>query len=186
MPNQPLAGKLNARDKMTGNHSIQKEELNPSERIREAIGEESVASFSRRCDIGDSTIRKYLDGSLPNSVNLVAIADTANVNIEWLATGRGSKMRGSASNVEELAAARAINLRNAIAHGLNPSHPSSSINIDDVARLTLAIEAVEEGLDGAYRTLPPEKRAKLIAAAYDLLIDMEQKDNVVKFIKLAA
>ncbi|MCX7258547.1 MAG: hypothetical protein NTZ64_18025 [Polaromonas sp.] len=140
--------------------------MNPSERIREAIGEESVASFSRRSGIGDSTIRKYLDGALPNSINLVAIADAANVNIEWLATGRGPKMRGAPVSTIPLAA--------------------SSVNVDDLERLELAVESVEEGLAATHRTLPPSRYAQLIVAVYDLLADMDQKDNVIKFIKLAA
>ncbi len=170
MANQPLASKLNALDKTRGNHSIQKEELNPSERIREAIGEESVASFSRRSGIGDSTIRKYLDGALPNSINLVAIADAANVNIEWLATGRGPKMRGAA-----LAAV--------------PSAPAEPINLD---QLTVAISAVEEGLDAIERHLPPAKHAQLIVSAYGMLGELHQRDmaaqrrNLVQLIKTAA
>lgn len=171
MANQPLKGELNALEKTRGSHSIQKEELNPSERIRQTIGDESVASFSRRCNIGDSTLRKYLDGSLPNSINLVAIADAANVNIEWLATGRGPRQRGAASI---------------------PTIPPASlqaesiVNLEDLDRLELAIEAVEEGLGALYREMTIAKRAKLIVAAYDLLIDMDQKDNVVKLIKRAA
>lgn len=171
MANQPLKGELNALDKTRGRHSIQKEELNLSERIRQTIGDESVASFSRRCNIGDSTLRKYLDGALPNSINLVAIADAANVNIEWLAAGRGPKQRGAAS-IPTIAPA--------------PPQVESTINLEDLDRLELAIEAVEEGLNTLYRELPPAKRAKLIVAAYDLLIDMDQKDNVVKLIKRAA
>lgn len=172
MANQPLAGKLNAPAKTMGNHSIQKEELNPSERIREAIGEESVASFSRRCDIGDSTIRKYLDGALPNSINLVAIADAANVNIEWLATGRGPKQRGAS-----VSAAPAASLT------------ADPINLD---QLTVAISAVEEGLTSIRRTLPPSKHAQLIISAYGMLGELHQRDmaaqrrNLVQLIKTAA
>lgn len=177
MANQSLTGKLNALDKTRGIHSIQKEELNPSERIREAIGEESVASFSRRCDIGDSTIRKYLDGALPNSINLVAIADTANVNIEWLAAGRGPKQRG------------------AMAQPALAPQPTQSLDEQLLAR---SIGAVEEGLRAVDRSLPPDKHAKLIQAAYNLLGRLEASDKiadqaiskareqVIEFIKLAA
>lgn len=174
-------------DRSSNGHIRKNESDAFTKRILDVVGEEPLHAFARRCGVGESTLRNIIkSGAWPRTDNLVAIADTANVNIEWLASGRGPKQRGAASNAEELSNARAINLRNSIMHGLNPSQPSSGINIDDIARLTLAIEAVEEGLDGAYRTLPPEKRAKLIAAAYDLLIDMEQKDNVIKFIKLAA
>jgi len=177
MANQPLAGKLNALDKRGKNHSIQKEELNPSERIREAIGEESVASFSRRCGIGDSTLRKYLDGSLPNSINLVAIADSTNVNLEWLAAGRGPKLRGSVAA---------------------PTPATQTTQALDEQLLARAIGAVEEGLRAVSRSLPPDKHAKLILAAYNLLGKLEVSDKiadqaiskaraqVIDFIKLAA
>lgn len=149
---------------------IQKLESQLTARIREAIGEERVSAFGRRCGIGESTLRKYLDGSMPHAINLVTIADAANVNIEWLATGRGPRQRGS--SVPTIPQA--------------PPIPASIINMEDVHRLTLAIEAVDEGLGNIYSTLPADKRAKLVAAAYDLLADMEQKENVIKFIKLAA
>ena len=175
MANQLLKGELNALDKTRGRHSIQKEELNLSERIRQTIGDESVASFSRRCNIGDSTLRKYLDGALPNSINLVAIADAANVNIEWLATGRGPKQRGAAAPDVVPAAA--------------PEASPVPVNID---QLVVAIAAVEEGLSAIRRTLPPSKHAQLIASAYGLLGDLAnsdfsaQRNNLVQFIKMAA
>ncbi|MFN3375187.1 MAG: helix-turn-helix domain-containing protein [Burkholderiaceae bacterium] len=62
-------------------------------RIRESIAEEPVAAFARRCDIGESLIRKYLAGSEPSATNLVKIADAAGVSLDWLATGRGPKRR---------------------------------------------------------------------------------------------
>lgn len=188
MANQALAGKLNASLGEDQNHSIQKVELNPSKRIHEVIGEESVASFSRRCGIGDSTIRKYLNGALPNSSNIVAIADTANVNIEWLASGRGPKLRGESQSTNDSRKPPTMVAYSRMVEGIPAAPPiqPSVFHIDDMKRLTLAIEAVEEGLASIYDSIPTDKRAKLIAAAYDLLIDMDQKDNVIKFIKLAA
>lgn len=149
---------------------IQKTESERTQRIREVIGVESVTAFGRRCGIGEATLRKYLSGAVPNTDNLVAIADAANVNIEWLAAGRGPKMRGTP------------------VYTIPPAPPqvASSVNLDDLERLELAVESVEEGLGATHRTLPPSKYAQLIVAVYDLLADMDQKDNVVKFIKLAA
>lgn len=139
-------------------------------RLREVIGDESLASFGRRCGISEGGIRKYLTGASPSTENLVAMADIANVNIEWLATGRGPKMRGAP--VATIPPA--------------PPQSPSSVNVDDLERLELAVESVEEGLAATHRTLPPSRYAQLIVAVYDLLADMDQKDNVVKFIKLAA
>lgn len=141
------------------------------DRLRSAIGEEAVAAFGRRCGIGEATLRKYFKGTLPNIDNLVAIADAANVSIEWLATGRGSKQRGASS-----------------IPAIPPAAPlaPSEISLEDIERLATAMEAVEEGLGERYHQLTPHKRAQIVATAYDLLLDEDQKDNVVKFVKLAA
>lgn len=64
-----------------------------AERIKEVMSDESVSSFSRRCGFGESLLRKYLAGALPNAQNLAAIADAGGVTIDWLATGRPPKTR---------------------------------------------------------------------------------------------
>jgi transcriptional regulator with XRE-family HTH domain len=151
---------------------IQKSESERTQRIREVIGVESVTAFGRRCGIGEATLRKYLSGAVPNTDNLVAIADAANVNIEWLAAGRGPKQRGAA-----LAAVPAA-----------PA-PAEAINLD---QLTVAISAVAEGLDAIERHLPPAKHAQLIISAYGMLGELHQRDmaaqrrNLVQLIKTAA
>lgn len=136
-----------------------------STRLVEVVGDEPLTSFARRCGVIEGTLRNIIkSGAWPRTDNLIAIADAANVSIEWLATGRGPKMRGAA----------------------HPIPTASSINVDDLERLELAVESIEEGLGATHRTLPPSKYAQLIVAVYDLLADMDQKDNVIKFIKLAA
>lgn len=57
----------------------------------------------------------------------------------------------------------------------------------DARRLTIAIEAVEEGLEQANKTLPPYKKAELIKAAYDLITQPETgKSKVVELLRLVA
>ena len=74
---------------------IQNIESDFRDRLVEAIAGEPVAAFGRRCGTSESLLRGYLkNGNKPGLDHLVAIADTANVNIEWLATGRGPKQRG--------------------------------------------------------------------------------------------
>lgn len=151
-------------------HIPKKENDAISTRLVEVLGDEPLTSFARRCGVIEGTLRNIIkSGAWPRTDNLVAIADAANVNIEWLATGRGPKQRGAA-------------------HSIAPAPPQaqSTINVADLERLELAVESVEEGLAATRRTLPPSKYAQLIVAVYDLLADMEQKDNVIKFIKLAA
>lgn len=59
------------------------------------MGDESATEFGRRCGVGEATLRNIIkSGAWPRTDNLVAIADAANVNIEWLAAGRGPKERG--------------------------------------------------------------------------------------------
>ena len=57
------------------------------ERLKSAIGGESLHAFSRRAGIPDSTMRQYLEGTMPGLKNLMQIANTANVTLDWL-TGR--------------------------------------------------------------------------------------------------
>ena len=140
------------------------------DRLRDAIGDESVTAFGRRCGIGEATLRKYFKGTLPNIENLIAIADAANVSIEWLAAGRGPKQRGAAQ----------------------PPAPAPAVQLD-TRILTRAVTAVQEGLAGLKRPLPPDKHAALIMAAYELILEDEQQAaaettsaRIVKFIKLAA
>lgn len=143
--------------------SIHSEEMKLAERIREAVGGESVLSFSRKCGISETAFRKYLGGAEPSTLRLVAIADAAGVNIAWLAAGRGPK-KGSATPA--------------------PAEPTQPL---DVARLTRAIAAVQEGLQAINRTLAPQKYAELVLAAYELLESpATSASNVIKFIKAAA
>ena len=57
------------------------------DRLKEAIGSESARSFSKRCDISESVIRKYLNGSYPVMDKLPRIAEATKRSIEWLITG---------------------------------------------------------------------------------------------------
>lgn len=64
------------------------------ERLRQLIGENSVNSFGKKCEIGESTLRQYLKGGQPGLDKLIAIAEAGGVNIEWLATGEGPMRPG--------------------------------------------------------------------------------------------
>ena len=71
-------------------------------RLRETIGDEPVSSFARRYGIGESLVRKYLHGSQPNALNLVLLADTGRVALDWLAAGRMPREKPLPSTEEEL------------------------------------------------------------------------------------
>lgn len=73
-------------------------------RIKEAIGNESIRSFSRRCSISNSLLSAYTRGEKsPGSENLAAIAQAAGVTTDWLATGKGPKTRAEARALEAAA-----------------------------------------------------------------------------------
>ncbi|CAN7162812.1 helix-turn-helix domain-containing protein [Mesorhizobium amorphae] len=65
-----------------------------AERLRLAFGGESPHAFAQRSGIGDSTIRRYLLGSMPGLDNLLVIAEAANVTLDWLAAGKGPMRLG--------------------------------------------------------------------------------------------
>lgn len=171
MTNQQLTVESQLVGRASQKVGIRDSESQLAARVREAIGDSSVTAFGRRCGIGESVLRKYLHGAVPSSDNLVAIADAANVSIEWLAAGRGPKQRGAAPAPAQ---APAVQL--------------------DTRILTRAVTAVQEGLAGLKRPLPPDKHAALIMAAYELILEDEQQAaaaeitsaRIVKFIKLAA
>lgn len=142
-------------------------------RLKEIIGNESVAAFARRCGFGESLLRKYLDGASPSIDKITAIASAAGVTIDWLATGKGFKWLRDLSEAQESLKGR--------------QKESESTPLDDRERLKIAIEAVEEGLAIAKKILPPDKKAELVLAAYDLISESENShEKVVKLIKLSA
>lgn len=73
-----------------------------ADRLKMIIGSESVASFARRSGVGESLLRKYLSGALPNSNNLVLLADAGGCYVDWLACGRPPIMRAAPATGAEL------------------------------------------------------------------------------------
>ncbi|WOD39862.1 LexA family transcriptional regulator [Nodosilinea sp. E11] len=59
------------------------------QRLKQAVGENSIRGFARSCGFSDTVLRQYLNGqSEPTRPALLAIARTANVSVEWLAGGQ--------------------------------------------------------------------------------------------------
>jgi phage repressor protein C with HTH and peptisase S24 domain len=58
-------------------------------RLKQAVGDKSIRGFARDCGFSDTVLRQYLNGqSEPTRPALLAIARTAQVSVEWLATGQ--------------------------------------------------------------------------------------------------
>ncbi|QND45240.1 helix-turn-helix transcriptional regulator (plasmid) [Rhizobium lusitanum] len=81
-----------------------------AKRLRDAIGE-SVNAFAKRCEIPEATMRGYVNGKFPPSDVALKIADTANVNLEWLISGRGPQGKAP---TEPSISGRSIDIRGRI------------------------------------------------------------------------
>lgn len=156
MPNQRLRAQSELPEAAQKSVPISAAESELAARIQDAIGDEPVAAFGRRSGISESLLRKYLVGAVPSLLKAAAIASAANVSIEWLATGRGSRKRV----------------------------PSQPADLGDLDRLTRTVAAVEEGLRSVKLTLPPDKYAELVAAAYQLMgAATSTSAQIVQFIR---
>ena len=59
-----------------------------SSRLKEALGESTPYAFAKKCGISESLMRKYLAGeSLPSVERAWAMAKSAGVSLDWLASG---------------------------------------------------------------------------------------------------
>ncbi|AUZ66657.1 helix-turn-helix domain-containing protein [Citrobacter amalonaticus] len=58
------------------------------ERLKAAIGKESVNSFAKRCGISEATIRKYMSGNTyPGIDKMHALSESTGKSISWLISG---------------------------------------------------------------------------------------------------
>lgn len=58
------------------------------ERLKEAVGNDSVRGFAQKCGLSESGLRKYLSGeTFPPLDKLILIAEAANRSFSWLCSG---------------------------------------------------------------------------------------------------
>ncbi|SDH90334.1 S24 family peptidase [Roseospirillum parvum] len=62
-----------------------------AERLRLALGDESVNALAGRSGVRESSIRQYLAGSIPGADKAAQLAAALGVSIDWLVTGAGPK-----------------------------------------------------------------------------------------------
>jgi transcriptional regulator with XRE-family HTH domain len=128
-------------------------------RLEQAKGRLSTHAFALKCEISESTFRKYLAGtSVPGADKLFRIAHVAGVSPVWLATGR------------ERPDDRAGLAR------------QTAVNSELLREVLLGVEAGLEEIDGA---MTAEKKAELIALIYDIYATGEplQKAQVLRLVK---
>jgi hypothetical protein len=71
------------------------------DRLTQIVGGKSVSSWAKRCNVNEASFRQYLKEAMPRLNNLIAIADAANVNVAWLATGEGPMRKGDAAPIPQ-------------------------------------------------------------------------------------
>jgi transcriptional regulator with XRE-family HTH domain len=73
------------------------------ERLKLAIGEISTRDFANKSGLSPAAIHKYLAGkSEPNRPILISMAKAAEVNIEWLMTGKGLMRKSGDSELVDI------------------------------------------------------------------------------------
>lgn len=112
------------------------------DRLKLITDGESLRGFGRKAGISEGALRHYLNGdSFPDLDRLAAIAEEANVNLLWLATGEGL-MRGES---------------------VVSSMPCSvDMKMDALVRALALVESVKPDA-------PLEQKAKAVAMAYALI-----------------
>lgn len=65
-----------------------------AQRLKELMGHQSRNAFAKKVGVGESSIRQYLDGSLPGIDKAALIAARTGVRLNWLILGEGPKMAG--------------------------------------------------------------------------------------------
>lgn len=129
-------------------------------RLKVVIGEESVSSFSRKCGVGESTLRNVLTGAFPRADILVAIANAGAVTVDWLATGRLPKNRSDVrdASTEAFSAIQ----RHILTSGGKEQMPAEV----DSDLLADAIAAMDEALAAYKGSVSRAKKARSIANLY--------------------
>ena len=128
--------------------------------VREHLGVAERAEFASKLGIPTTTYATWERGkNEPPATAITLLMSIFGVNIIWLLTGEGEMFSQSSPT-----GAGALML--------------------DRAAMKMAIEALEEGLND--RSLPSDKKAELVLAAYDLLLtDNSNKDSVIRLVRAA-
>lgn len=125
----------------------------------------SVNALARKADLSQSGIRRYFSGGEPTRKVLIAIANAAEVDFLWLATGQG-----------------------AMVEGMNSHHHRPALPKLNPEALRLAIETVEEALADVGRSVSADRKADMVSAAYELFTDGEgkiEKSAVLRLVRSA-
>lgn len=129
-----------------------------SERLKRAIGEESVYSFAKRSGITESLLRKYLNGSsLPGLDKLVLISKASGSSIDWLVFGEKNeplfqkgRYEGLLDEINRLSE-EVSKLKLSLDNNPLPSDYSFRIFALGLTRIEMELSLLESGIKKAYQ-----------------------------------
>ncbi len=132
-----------------------------SHRLREAMQGRSIREFASSATMSAGTLHNYLnDESLPTLDKLISLANTANVSLNWLATGRGPvHLEHQVSKLQEPGSEQATATEKRL----------------DVALLTAILECLEKTIVDLNIEMSPEKKSSVTVSIYDLYSELGDK-----------
>lgn len=170
--------------------------LSLADRIRRVRGGLSRADFAGKLGIHLNTLGHYERGQrAPDALVLVKICQIFAVNPLWLLFGEGPALDKDRITIEPACAgtlcagqplARIVIKDKDHAQTKNAISATPSFNAETIQG---AIVAIEQALLESQKNLPPHKKAELVVAVCELLIDMDSSavpEKVLKLIRLSA
>lgn len=167
-----------------------------ADRIRRVRGNLSRAEFAGKLGIHLNTLGHYERAQrAPDAFVLMNICQMFAVNPQWLLLGEGPALDEDRITVEPARAgslcagqplARIVVKDRDYARTDRASDATISFNADTIQN---AIIAIEQALLESQKSLPPHKKAELVVAVCELLVDMDSSsvpENVLKLIRLSA
>lgn len=135
--------------------------------VREKLGDPPREDFARLLGISAKTLGNYERGdNVPDAEALSAYREKTRVSINWLLTGDGEIF----DSPPIPSAPGAVQFQSP---GLQAQQLGRSARLgpDEIRRLERAIIIIEQALADVRRDAPPDVKAGMISAAYELLED---------------
>jgi len=132
----------------------------------------SIREFASSASMSAGTLHNYLnDESLPTLDKLIALANTGNVSINWLATGRGPMHKS--------------HFDAAVSGGAVPSAQTGNGGNLNPTLLVAVLECLDLTIDRLKIPMSAVKKAGVAVSIYDLYSELgEQAINKEKVVRL--
>lgn len=159
-------------------------------RMKMVAGVKSDTALARVLGINQSSVSSAKERQSIPPAWAMLLSEKFGVSIDWIWLGQG-RMKPDGGMMFKTAKLPSPYMQERRGEGLDQQAgardvtPQKSVNIDR-DRMVMAIQAVEEGLKVTNRELPPDKKASLILAAYDLIEESGNAAKIVELIRIVA